>query len=118
MTVHPDAHGHGAEHESASLRIYFLVFGSLMLLTALTVGIAFLDLGAYNTPAALTIACVKGTLVVLYFMHVRYSGRLVWVFAAAGFLWLLILLGFTFSDYTTRSPSEASVQDVPHWPTR
>ncbi len=115
------AHGPGdtpEEHHGASLGMYLLIFGALLVLTGLTIGVAFMDLGAFNTPVALTIACIKGTLVVLYFMHVRYSSRLVWVFAAAGFLWLVILLGFTFSDYVTRNAAEATVQDVPAWPTR
>ncbi len=106
------------EHHGASLRTYLVIFGSLLALTGLTVWVAFHDFGSFNTPLALVIAGVKGTLVVLYFMHVRYNSRLVWVFAAAGFLWLMILFGFTFSDYLTRDAAEATVQDVPAWPTR
>jgi cytochrome c oxidase subunit 4 len=54
--------------------------------------------------AALVIAVAKSTLVVLYFMHLRYSGRLTWVFAGAGVFWLLILLGGTMDDVITRRP--------------
>ncbi len=50
----------------------------------------------------MTIATVKAVLVLLYFMHVRYSSRLTWIFVAAGFFWFLILVGFTFSDYASR----------------
>lgn len=84
------------------LRIYLGVFAALLALTAATVGVAFIDLGAWNTPIALTIAVAKGLLVVLYFMHVRYGRRLTWLFAAAGFLWLAILFLFTFADFRSR----------------
>jgi cytochrome c oxidase subunit 4 len=84
------------------LRIYVAIFVALLVLTGVTVAVAYLDLGAMNTIVALTIAVVKGLLVVLYFMHVRYSSRLTWVFVAAGFFWFLILVAFTFADYDTR----------------
>lgn len=85
------------------IRLYLAIFLALMAGTALTVWVAYQNLGWLNTPIALTIAVCKATLVVLYFMHVRWSSKLVWVFAAAGFLWLLLLFVFTFSDYMTRS---------------
>ena len=89
-----------------SRKIYFAIFGALMVGTALTVFAAKIDLdyifhGA-NTVVALTIAVFKATLVVLYFMHVRYSSRLTWVIVAAGFFWLGIMFVFTISDYMTR----------------
>ena len=59
------------------LRVYFSVFGALMVLTAITVAVAFFDLGVLNNVVALGIAGLKATLVILYFMHVRYSGRLI-----------------------------------------
>jgi cytochrome c oxidase subunit IV len=65
--------------------------------------VAFFDLGGgINTAIALTIAVGKALLVILFFMHVRYSDRLTWVFAGAGFFWLLILIGGTMSDVITR----------------
>ena len=86
-----------------SRKVYFAIFGALMVFTALTVYVAFLDLGgAVNTVVALTIAVIKATLVVLYFMHVRYSTRLIWVIVVAGFFWLGIMFVFTLSDYLTR----------------
>jgi cytochrome c oxidase subunit 4 len=86
-----------------SVRAYLIVWASLIILTLTTTGIAFVDLGAeWNTVAALLIAVAKSTLVILYFMHLRYSGRLTWVFAGAGLFWLLILLGGTMDDYLTR----------------
>jgi cytochrome c oxidase subunit IV len=84
------------------LRVYFLVFATLLVLTGLTVWVAFVDLGAWGTPVALTIASTKAFLVILFFMHVRYGSHLVWVFATSGFAWLVILLAFTLSDYYSR----------------
>lgn len=75
----------------------------LMVGTGLTVWAAFQDFGPMNTVIALTIAMVKGTLVVLFFMHVKYSDKLTWVVAGAGFLWLLVLFSLTLSDYYARS---------------
>jgi cytochrome c oxidase subunit 4 len=87
-----------------SKKVYFVIFGALMALTALTVFAANINLGSekLNTVVALTIAVTKAVLVVLYFMHVRYSSRLTWVVVAGGFLWLLIMVGLTLSDYLSR----------------
>jgi cytochrome c oxidase subunit 4 len=86
------------------VRIYLVIFLALLLGTALTVFAAFYDFPwRFNTVIALTIASVKATLVVLYFMHVRYSPRLVWVIVASALFWLAILFALTFSDYFTRS---------------
>lgn len=89
-----------------SKQIYFVIFGALIVGTVLTVAAAFADLdhvfhGA-NTVVALTIAVIKATLVVLYFMHVRYGTRLTWVIVVAGFFWLVILFALTMGDYLTR----------------
>jgi cytochrome c oxidase subunit 4 len=84
------------------IRTYLLIFLALMVLTAITVAVAFLDLGPFNDIAAMGIAITKACLVILYFMHVRHSSRLTKVVVVAGFLWLLFLIGFTMSDYLTR----------------
>lgn len=83
-------------------KVYLAVFAALMVLTALTVWVAFQDFEPLNTAIALGIAGLKAVLVVLYFMHVRYGTRLTWVFSAVGFLWLFILIGLTLSDILTR----------------
>jgi len=83
-------------------RVYYVIFGILMLCTYLTVQIAFFDLGIFNTIAALAIAVFKATLVVLFFMHVKYSTRLTWAVVIGSVFWLAILLTLTLSDYTTR----------------
>ena len=87
-----------------SKKLYFVIFGALMVLTVLTVWVANIDLGSekLNTVVALAIAVTRAVLVVLYFMHVRYSSRLTWIVVAGGFLWLAIMVGLTMSDYLTR----------------
>ena len=82
--------------------MYYAVFAALIVGTALTVAVAFVDLGAMNNVLMLGIAMTKALLVVLFFMHVRWSTRLTWVVAASGFFWLLILFGLTMQDYLTR----------------
>lgn len=91
------------EHQIIPLRVYALVFLGLLLLLGLTVGVAFFDLGPLSVAAALLIACAKAALIVLYFMHVRYSTRLVQVFAGIAMLWLVFMLTLTFADYLTRA---------------
>lgn len=86
-----------------SLKVYFTIFLALMVGTALTVWAGLQDFpGPLNVIVALTIAVVKATLVVLYFMHVRYSSRLIWVVFASALFWLGILFALTFGDYWTR----------------
>jgi cytochrome c oxidase subunit IV len=89
-------------HHVAPLKLYFGIFGILMVGTALTVLVAFYDLGPLNNVVMLTIACVKALFVILYFMHVRWSSRLTMVIVASGFFWLLIMFSFTMTDYLSR----------------
>ena len=84
-------------------RTYYIIFAVLILLTYLTVQISVFDLGPLNTIAALAIAALKATLVVLFFMHVKYSTRLTKLAVLGGLYWLMILLALTLSDYLTRS---------------
>jgi cytochrome c oxidase subunit 4 len=84
------------------LKTYVLVFASLIGLTLLTTGVAFVDLGAFNTVAALVIAFCKMLLVILFFMHLRHSGGLVRIVLLAGFFWLALLIALTMTDYRTR----------------
>ncbi|MDQ6892861.1 MAG: cytochrome C oxidase subunit IV family protein [Acidobacteriota bacterium] len=83
-------------------RIYVAVFGMLILMTATTTAVAFVDLGPWNTVVALGIAVFKATLVVLFFMHVKYSRALTRIVIAGGLFWLAILLALTFSDFASR----------------
>jgi cytochrome c oxidase subunit IV len=82
--------------------LYYFVFLALIVGTGLTVLVAMFDLGPLNNIVMLTIACGKALLVVLYFMHVRWSTRLTWVVAGSGFFWLIILFGITMGDYMSR----------------
>ena len=85
------------------VRIYVTIFAVLLVGTALTVVAAFQDFPwQLNTIVAMTIAITKATFVVLYFMHVRYSARLIWVIMASALFWMGIMFALTFSDYWTR----------------
>jgi cytochrome c oxidase subunit 4 len=104
-----------------SPRIYLAVFASLMVLTVATVAASRYDFGEGNTIVALAIAVLKAALVVLFFMHVKYSGRLIQLMVAAAFLWLALLISGTLSDYVSRgrvnhmpaarSPTGAALED-------
>jgi len=89
-------------HAHPTLKVYFAVFAALMIFTALTVWAAFEHLGIWNTPVALAIAVTKATLVVLFFMHLRYSPRLTAVVLSSSLVWLVILFVITLSDYLSR----------------
>ena len=99
-----DMAGHAASstHHVVPLKIYYAIFAILMTLTGITVAVAYVDLGPLNSVVALVIACFKALLVVLFFMHVKYSTRLIKLTAIAGLYWMIILLALTLSDYLTR----------------
>ncbi len=84
------------------LRTYYAIFASLMVLTAVTVGVAFVNLGPFNFPVAIGIAILKATLVVLFFMHVYYSSHLTKLIVATGLFFLLVMLALTLTDYVSR----------------
>jgi cytochrome c oxidase subunit 4 len=85
------------------LKTNIAVWLTLMILTGVTAGVAFIDLGPFNTVVALVIATGKALLVVLIFMHVKYSSeRLVKVVVISALFFLLLLLGLSLADYTTR----------------
>jgi cytochrome c oxidase subunit IV len=86
----------------ASVKSYVGIFATLMVLTTITVLVAYVNLGQLNKVVALGIASVKATLVILYFMHVKYSSRLTKLVVMAGFFFLFILLGLTMTDYVSR----------------
>jgi len=84
-------------------RTYLLVFATLLVLTYITTVVAFVDLGPWNVVVALAIAIGKAALVVLFFMHLLHSPKLIWVVIGGGLFWLGILITLTVSDYLTRS---------------
>ncbi|HUZ47435.1 MAG TPA: cytochrome C oxidase subunit IV family protein [Terriglobia bacterium] len=93
----------------APKRLYFFVFGSLLVLTLLTWRIAYIDLGPWNTVVALAIAVLKAGLVATFFMHLRWSGSMMRIIVCAAIFWLAIMITLTLGDILTRnvvSPSQ------------
>jgi cytochrome c oxidase subunit 4 len=82
--------------------LYVTIFGSLMVLTTITVAVAFMNLGALNFPVALGIAVTKATVVILFFMHVKYGSRLTKLVVGSVLIFLASLLGLTLTDYASR----------------
>lgn len=93
-----------AENHIVQPKTYAIVFFGLVILMVLTVAASYVHvpLPGGNIILAMTIAIAKALLIVLFFMHVKYSSKVVWVFAGAGFLWLVILIGLTANDYIAR----------------
>jgi cytochrome c oxidase subunit IV len=83
-------------------RVYYTVFAALLVLLVATVLVAEVELGRLNLLVAAAIATSKAVLIILFFMHVRYSAPLTWLVAGASFFWLMILFGLTMNDYWTR----------------
>jgi len=90
-------------HPVVPVKVYVGVFLVLIALTITTVAVSKIELGEYNFVAAITIAVVKATLVVLFFMHVKQSTAMTKLFVVAGFFWMAILFAFTLSDYFSRN---------------
>ena len=94
---------HDTDFHVVSPVTYIIVFSTLLVLTGITVLAAFFELGVFNPIIALLIAVIKATVVVLFFMHVKYSSRLTKLTVGAGLFTFLILIGMTMSDYFTRA---------------
>jgi cytochrome c oxidase subunit IV len=109
----------------APKKLYIGIFLALISLTALTTGVAYIDLGPYNTVAALVIAVCKASLVILFFMHLKYSAGMTRLAVAAALAWLCLLIGLTMADVRTRGwtpvpqgwQAPASVSSSPGEPT-
>ena len=82
--------------------IYYAIFSALMVLTAVTVAVAFVNLGTLNFPIAIAVAITKATLVVLFFMHVKYSSRMTKMVVGMAIFFLMCMLCLTMTDYATR----------------
>jgi cytochrome c oxidase subunit 4 len=100
---------HESDHHIVPVSLYIKVILLLMVLLIITLGAAMVDfskispvLAPMNIIIAMTIAVVKAVLIILYFMHVRFSSKLVWVFAGAAFYWVVILFVLTLTDYMSR----------------
>ena len=97
-----------------TIRTYAGIYIALMVLLVLTVRASYVNLGhGMNLAVAMTIAIIKAVLVILFFMHVRRSTKLTWVYASAAFLWLGIMFALTFSDYFTRSIPPRAMRPEP-----
>ena len=92
-----------AEHHIVSPAQYCVVFGTLLVGTAITVGAAYLNMGAFNPVVAMGIACTKAVIVILFFMHVKYQSRLIKMTVGAGFFTFIVLITMTLSDYMSRA---------------
>ncbi|MGB6131516.1 MAG: cytochrome C oxidase subunit IV family protein [Acidobacteriaceae bacterium] len=91
------------EFHIVSPMTYLIIGGCLLVLTASTTAISYVDLGEFNAVVALAIACMKATLVVLFFMHVKYSSKLTKLTVACGFFTFLVLITMTMTDYISRA---------------
>ena len=101
MSKYPDHDAAG--HHIVSPKVYAVIFGALLVFTGLTVGAAYVELGIFNPVVALLIACIKAVLVILFFMHVFYSSRLMKLTVAAGFFTFIVLITMTLTDYISRA---------------
>ena len=102
-TVTPaQSHDHGHDQPHMVVKTYLIIYGALLGLMTLTVFAAMFDLGAANFAVAMGIAAVKMALIILYFMHVRFNDKLVWVFSTAALIWLMIFIVGILNDYLTR----------------
>lgn len=90
------------EHHVLSYSALALVLGCLLVLTVVTVGVSYLDFGFFNVPIALGIACLKVTLVLLFFMHLKYENRIIVISFVSTVTFLMIMIGFTFWDVAFR----------------
>ena len=93
---------HHSEH-IVSPKVYGVIFALLLILTAITVGASYLELYQFNVVVALAIACIKAVLVILFFMHVKYSSRLTKLTVAAGFFTFFVLITMAMTDYISRA---------------
>jgi cytochrome c oxidase subunit IV len=89
-------------HSIVPIRVYVAVWATLIVLTITTVAVSKLELGEFNFVAAMTIAVIKGSLVVWFFMNVRQATSMTRLFVGAGFFWMAILIVFVLSDYFSR----------------
>ena len=92
-----------ADHHIVTPAVYAVVFVTLLIGTAITVGAAYIDLHISNPIVALAIACTEAVIVILFFMHVKYQSNLIKLTVAAGFFTFIVLITMTMSDYISRA---------------
>ena len=91
------------EHHIVGPKTYLSILIALLVLTATTTGAAFINMGVFSPIVALGIACLKAVLVILFFMHIRYSSKVMMLTVGAGFFTFLVLITMTLSDYISRN---------------
>ena len=102
-----------SQHHVVSPKLYAAILVALLIGTVLTVQAAKIDLKQWNIVLALTIATIKMSLVILFFMHGKYSSRRTQLVIISGFFWLAIMLGLTLTDYTARKPEPSRSANPP-----
>jgi cytochrome c oxidase subunit 4 len=103
MGEHQEHGHHDDEHHIVSPKIYLAIIGTLLVLTGVTVAASYIEMGIFNPIVALAIAVIKAVLVVLFFMHVKYSPKLTKLTVGAGVFTFIVLIGMTLADYFTRA---------------
>ncbi len=102
-----------SEHHVVSPLLYLGILSALLLGTGITVWAAYQNFGPFNIVIALLIATIKMSLVILFFMHGKYSPKRTQLVIISGFFWLAIMLGLTLMDYTTRHPEPSRSANPP-----
>jgi len=104
-------------HPVVSIKLYVAIFAALMILTGLTVYVAFIDFGhgLLNDLVAMTIAVIKAMLVLVIFMHLKYSARILWLIAGSSVIWMIIMIGLTLTDYRSREWIESQAHRALPW---
>ena len=96
-------HSHVEEHHITNNKTYFIVWAALMVMTAITVYVSYINFGILNIVIALVVASIKATIVALYFMHLKFEDSITWVFALFPLSLLALLIGMTITDTFTRT---------------
>jgi cytochrome c oxidase subunit 4 len=91
------------EHHVVGPKTYVSILVLLLVMTAVTTGAAFINMGVFSPIVALAIACFKAVMVILFFMHIRYSSKVMMLTVGAGFFTFLVLITMTLCDYISRS---------------
>jgi cytochrome c oxidase subunit 4 len=95
-------HPEGEQHIVSPVT-YLIIFAVLLVCTGLTIGASYLEMGPWNPVVALGIAVLKATLVVLFFMHIKYSSKLMKLTVGAGLFTFMVLVGMSLADYFSRA---------------
>jgi cytochrome c oxidase subunit 4 len=105
------------DHPVVPVKTYLTIFGALMVLTALTVWVAFIDFGhgLLNDTVAMSIAVLKALLVLVIFMHLKYSAKILWLIAGSSVIWMIIMIGLTLTDYRSREWIESQAHRALPW---